>query len=213
MQRLVISKAAKQALDAFKTSKGGTLAPTLKFSGSKSQNAYFSSAQTQATKEKFQLFTYPPDAKVPVPPEIVSPELRRVLQENTNHLNFDTRFGILSRKRLEHIGDVEIRAVITPYLVKMQPQLQWPEMMYLEGVLNSNAQLGLFAKDMDTAGRIGIQNIQGGKRLADLLEAQIGALLLENENREATKSFIEKLIEPSIPFHREVFRANGHKLL
>ncbi|KAK6505782.1 hypothetical protein TWF481_007674 [Arthrobotrys musiformis] len=205
MQRAILST-AKQMLKAYRLSKSN---PVLHATSGKpkSQASKFSTSQTKTKKASLPLFQYPPGADVPIPPAITSRELQRLLRQSIGHQEVQTKYGTLSLKRLEQIGDVKYNAAIVRHLVKMQPQIAWPEMMYLRNVLCSNAQLNAFAKGMRTLDRVKAPSVTGVKRVADIQEAEFGAVVLER-GRYTTEKFIQTLIDPAIPFHREVFRAH-----
>ncbi|KAK6504398.1 hypothetical protein TWF506_002597 [Arthrobotrys conoides] len=203
MHRLLYNT-TKQVLKAHKSS------PGLHFSGSglKSQFSQFSS-QARTKTVDLPMFEYPPGAKIPIPPSITSPELQRLFQQNVKRQEVKTKFGSLSLKKLEQIGDVKYNAAIIRHLIKAQPQIDWHEMMYLYEVIRSNAQLNAFAKGMRTVDRIHAGNVTGIKAVADVQEAEFGAMSFE-KGREKTTKFIQSLIDPAIPFHREVYRAQNN---
>ncbi|KAF3187613.1 hypothetical protein TWF106_004749 [Orbilia oligospora] len=202
MQRLLYNT-FKQIL---KTNKS---APNTYISGCglKSQASQFSS-QVGAKAVGLPMFEYPPGANIPIPPSIKSPELQRLLQQGVTRQEIKTEFGTLSLKKLEQVGDVKYNAAIVQHLIKKHPQIEWPEMMYLCNILRSNAQLNAFAKGLRTVDRIHARNVTGVKAVADVQEAEFGAMTFE-KGRDKTTKYIQTLIEPAIRFHREVYKAHN----
>ncbi|KAK6532714.1 hypothetical protein TWF281_006892 [Arthrobotrys megalospora] len=194
----LLAATAKQILKASKVWKGGPIFPIV--SGR-------ARIQTQA-KGVQRTFKYPTGAKVPIPPPILSPELRKILKQDSRHQVFKTKYGPLSLKMLEQLGDVQYNAAIVSYLIKKQPRLEWAEMMHLRKILPSNAQLDSFAESIGTFNRIRRPGITSNKRPADIQEAEFGAMFLENGG-VITARFIEELIEPAIKFHCQKFRGHG----
>ncbi|KAK6343083.1 hypothetical protein TWF718_008457 [Orbilia javanica] len=210
MQRLLLTT-ARQAMQTSKSSKCNPL-PDTAGGRSKPLNSRFStSSQIQANKPGMLVYEYPLGVDVPIPPPINSQKLRQVLQQNSQHQNVQTEFGILSFKKLEQIGDMKYNDAVINYLIKKLPNAAWKELMYLRSVLFSNAQLNAFAKGMHTVNRVQALRATHFKRVADIQEAEFGAMSLE-KSAKITTNFIEKLIDPAIPFHREVFRTNAYLL-
>ncbi|KAF3288679.1 hypothetical protein TWF970_005736 [Orbilia oligospora] len=201
MQRLLYNT-AKQMLKTYKS------APNIYISGGglNSQASQFSS-QAKAKAGSLPMFEYPSGANIPIPPSIKSPKLQKLLQQGATRQEIKTEFGTLTLKQLEQVGDVKYNAAIVQHLIKQHPQIKWPERMYLYNTLRSNAQLNAFAKSLRTVDRIQARNVTGVKAVADVQEAEFGAMAFE-KGRDKTTKYIQSLIEPAIPFHREVYKAH-----
>ncbi|KAF3210159.1 hypothetical protein TWF679_006908 [Orbilia oligospora] len=175
--------------------------------GLKPQAFQFSS-QAKAKAGSLPMFEYPPGAKIPIPPSIKSPKLQILLQQGTTHQEIKTEFGSLSLKQLEQVGDVKYNAAIVQHLIKKHLQIKRLEWIYLYNTLRSNAQLSAFAKGLRTVDRIHARNVTGVKAVADVQEAEFGAMTFE-KGRDKTTKYIQTLIEPAIRFHREVYKAHN----
>ena len=125
------------------------------------------------------------------------------------HTSYANEHKVESNERLEFVGDAILDFLVGEYIYLNYPSMPEGEMsktraIYVCAEANNNYAIKLGLDKLLMLGRG--EEEQGGRTrvnvLADLFEAFLGAVYLDNNNVDNVRKILEKIVYPSIQVHK-----------
>lgn len=133
-------------------------------------------------------------------PKINNPKLLEEALTHRSYLN-ESKIKVPSNERLEFLGDSILSLAVSTYLFKTYPQYNEGKLTNLRSLLVNTKTLAEISKECDLGSKLRLskgEEESGGRHnpslLADIFEAYLGALFLDQGITEAEKFIISSVI-------------------